>query len=107
MFRLALIVVSGGYSPAAVLWLLTVVASLVAKHGLKGARALGGTGSSSQLWHSGLVAPWHVGSSQTRDQTSVCLFPSPPPLSVSHYGRLLSELSTSFHFLDMLQLAQK
>ena len=34
MFRLALIVVSGGYSPAVVLWLLTAVTSLVAKHGL-------------------------------------------------------------------------
>ena len=42
-----------------------------------GARALGCTGFSScgtqaqQLWHMGLVAPWHVESSWTRDRTCV------------------------------------
>ena len=39
---------------------LTVVASLVVE--LKGTQA-------QELWHMGLVSPWHVASSQTRDQT--------------------------------------
>ena len=40
------------------------VLSLVAEHGLLGAQA-------QWLWHTGLVALRHVGSSQTRNQTSV------------------------------------
>ena len=52
---------SWGYSPAAVCELLTAVASPVA--------AL--SAQAQQLWLRGLVAPWHVVSSQTRDQTGV------------------------------------
>ena len=44
--------------------LLIVVASLVAERGLQGAWA-------QYLWHVGLVALWHVGSSWTRDRTHV------------------------------------
>ena len=44
--------------------LLTVVASLVAEHGVS-VRGL------QWLWHTGLVALWHVGSSQTRARTRV------------------------------------
>ena len=44
--------------------LLIAVASLVAEHGLQ-ARGL------QQLWHTGLVALWHVGSSWTKDRTRV------------------------------------
>ena len=46
--RLSLVAANRGYS-------LVAVASLVVAHGF------------SRLWHKGLVAPWHVGSSQTRD----------------------------------------
>ena len=42
--------------------LLIVVASLVAEHRLQRHRL-------QQLWSTGLVAPWHVESSWTRDQT--------------------------------------
>ena len=50
--------------------------SLVAEHGLQayGLQQLWLVGSSAQaqwLWYTGLVAPWHVRSSQTRDQTHV------------------------------------
>ena len=63
--------------------LLIAVASLVAEHRLQ-ARGLSSCGTwAQQLWHTGsraqaqqlclmsLVAPWHVGSSQTRDRTHV------------------------------------
>lgn len=40
MLRLALIAVSGGSSPVAILGFLISAASLVAKHGLQGAQAL-------------------------------------------------------------------
>ena len=49
--------------------LLTVVASLVAEHGLQ-ARSSCGTWA-QWLWRTGLIAPWHVGSSRTRAQTHV------------------------------------
>ena len=56
--------------------LLIVVASLVAEHGLQ-ARGLqqlwhaGSRAQAQQLWRTGLVAPRHVGSSQTRARTRV------------------------------------
>ena len=40
---------------------------------VRGLQQLWLTGSraqAQQLWHTGLVAPWHVGSSRTRDQTN-------------------------------------
>ena len=43
---------------------LTIAASLVAEHRLQTLRL-------SNLWLTGLVTPWHVGSSQTRAQTHV------------------------------------
>ena len=43
---------------------LTIAASLVAEHRLQTRRL-------SKLWLTGLVAPWHVGSSQTRARTHV------------------------------------
>ena len=48
----------------AVRGLLTAVASPVAEHGLQ-ARGL------QELWHRGLVAPRHVGSSRPRARTRV------------------------------------
>ena len=61
---LSLVTVIGGYSLIVVHGLLIAVASLVAGHIFQGSQAW-------QLWHMGLVALWHVGSSQTRDQTHV------------------------------------
>ena len=60
----------------AVRGLLIAVASLVAEHGLqaRGLQQLWLTGcraQSQQLWLTGLVAPRHVGSSQTRARTRV------------------------------------
>ena len=57
------IVASEGYSLAAVHGLLTAVASLVAEHRSRA--------QAQQLWHTGLAAPWRVGSSWTRDRTCV------------------------------------
>ena len=60
----------------AVCRLLIAVASLAAEHGLQ-ARGLqqlwlvGSRKQAQQLWPTGLVAPWHMGSSQTRDRTHV------------------------------------
>ena len=64
MCGLSLVIVSRGCSLAAVRGLLIVVASLVAEHRLEvhGLQCLG---------RMGLVAPWHVGSSQTRNGTYV------------------------------------
>ena len=49
---------------AAARGLLTVVASLAAEDRLQACRP-------QQLWLMGPAAPWHVGSSQTRDRTRV------------------------------------
>ena len=75
-----LVVVSGRYSLVAVHGLLTVVASLVEEYGLYGmwasavaARGLRSCGTwalgctDSVVAGTGLVAPWHVGSSWIRD----------------------------------------
>ena len=56
MSGLSLVAVSGGY-------FLFVMAFLVAEHGLQGVQA--------QEWRTGLVAPGHVESSQSRDRTCV------------------------------------
>ena len=55
-------------------WLLIAVASLVADHRLQASRLQqlrlsGSRARTQQLWHTGLVAPWHVGS--FRAQTCV------------------------------------
>ena len=60
----------------AVCGLLTAVASLVAEHGLQVCRLqqlwlVGSRAQAQQLWRTGLVAPWNVGSSWTRDRTLV------------------------------------
>ena len=60
----------------AVRGLLIAVASLVAEHGLQAHRLqqlwlVGCRGQAQQLWHTGLVAPQHVGSSRTRARTHV------------------------------------
>ena len=59
----SLIVTSKGYSPFLVHGLLFEVASLVVEHSSRA--------QVQQLWCVGLVALWHVESSQTRDQTCV------------------------------------
>ena len=63
----SLAVVNGGNSLVAVHGFLIAVASRVENHGLLGTWAqclqLPGSGAQSQqLWHTGLVASWHVGS---------------------------------------------
>ena len=55
---LSLVAASGGYSLVAVHGLLIAMVSLVAVLG-------------QSLWHMGLVAPQHVGSSPIRDRTHV------------------------------------
>ena len=55
---------------------LTAAASLVVKQGsgvswLQWLQLLGSRAQAQQLWCVGLVAPWHAGSSQTRDQMHV------------------------------------
>ena len=76
------VVVNKGYSLGAVHRLLPAVASLIAEHGLSGARAsvveaLGLNSCSSWALehrlrrHMGLVVPQHVGFSQIKDQTCV------------------------------------
>ena len=60
----------------AVCRLLIAVASLVSEHrlqacGLQQLWLAGCRAQAQQLWHMGLVVPWHVGSSRTRAQTCV------------------------------------
>ena len=75
----SLVVESGGYSLAVVGRLLIVVAALVAEHGLGhvGLRSCstwaqyllppGSRAQAQQLWHTGFIAPQHVGSSRIRN----------------------------------------
>ena len=80
---LSLVAVSGGYSLLrcvgfSLQWLL-LLQSMGSRHtGFSscGTRAqqlwlAGSRAQAQQLWHIGLVAPWHVGSSWTRDRTCV------------------------------------
>ena len=60
---LSLILAGGGYSVVVVHGVLTVVLLLI--------QSIGSTVLAQQLWLVGSVAPWHVGSSWTRDQTHV------------------------------------
>ena len=55
---LSLVVASGGYS-------------LVGVHGLLIAVSIGPEVGAQSLWHMGLIAPWHVKSSWTSNQTRV------------------------------------
>ena len=73
-------VASRGYSPVAVHEFLIAVASLVVRHGLVVGMScstcaqqlwLVGSRARAQSWHTDIVAPWHVGSSWTKDQTCV------------------------------------
>ena len=73
---LSLVAASRGYSFVAVRGLLIAVASLVAEHGLQvhGLQQLWHAASraqAQQMWHTGLVAPRHVGSSWIRAQTRI------------------------------------
>ena len=63
---LSLVAASGGYSLLVVRGLLFVVASLL--------WSMGSRAQAQELWHTGLVILWHVGSSHTRDQTHVPCF---------------------------------
>ena len=72
-----------GLSPAVVSGLLTVVAPLVAEHGLQ-AHGL------QQLQHTGSAASWHVESSRTRDGTRVsCIGRWTQPLNHQEVPSLL------------------
>ena len=67
---------SGDYPMVVVCRLLIVAASLVEEHELSGAWAsviavLGSAVQAQQLWCTGLIAPWYVGSSPTRDGTHI------------------------------------
>ena len=73
-----------GLSPAVVNGLLTVVAALVAEHGLQ-AHGL------QRLQHTGSAASWRVESSRTRDQTRVsCIGRWTQPLN--HQGSPLTAI---------------
>ena len=79
--------------------LLIALTSFVAEHRLQGtgfsscnlqAQQLQLPGSSAQaqqLWHTGLVAPRHVGSSQTRDLTCLSCIGRQILYHLSHQGR--------------------
>ena len=81
---------------------LIVVASPVAEHGLQAQASVvvarGSRAQTQQLWRTGLGAPWHVGSSQTRARTASPtlaggLLTTVPPgkphcMSQSHAGHL-------------------
>ena len=67
---------SGGYALVAVLGLLPAAASLVAEHGLSAWASLVGL--------TGFTAQWHVGSSQTRDQT--CTVPCISRWLLNHWA---------------------
>ena len=72
----SLVVESGGFSLVVVCELLIVVASLIVEHGPYGMWAQqswfpGSRAQAQWLWHTGLVAPQHVGSSLTRNRTYV------------------------------------
>ena len=56
---------------AVVRGLLIVMASLVMEHGLQAPGLSSCSTRAQQLWRTGLVAPWHVGSYQARAQTHV------------------------------------
>ena len=73
----SLAVSRGYYSPVALHGLLTAAASFVVEQRLSGAWASVVAARGAQwlqaqwMWHTGPVAPWHVGSSHIRDQTCV------------------------------------
>ena len=77
---LTLVAARWGYSLVSVLGLL--IASLPVARGfrcwLPGAKA-----KAQQLWHPGMAAPWHMGSSQIRDQTHLLNLQA-DSLSLSH-----------------------
>ena len=52
-------------------WLLLLQSTGSMAHGLQQLQLLGPRAWLQYLWHLGLVVPWHVGSSQIRDQTCV------------------------------------
>ena len=64
----SLVVISWGYS---LLWLLSLWSMRFRAWGLQYLRFLGSGGQAQQLWHTGLAAVRHVGSSWIRDQTGV------------------------------------
>ena len=71
-----LVAVSGGYSSAGwagclLQWLLLLLATRCRVHGLQQLQLPGSRAQAQYFWHTGLVAPRPVGSSQIRDQTHV------------------------------------
>ena len=64
---LSLVVASGGYSLVAVHGLLIMVAFLAQALVHMGLSSCGSQAQTQQLWHTGLVAPRRVRSSQIRD----------------------------------------
>ena len=80
---LSLVAASGGYSwlqcAGFSLWWLLLLRSMGSRCvGFSSCSTLaqqlwlaGSRAQAQQLWHTGLVAPWHVGSSWTRDRTHV------------------------------------
>ena len=79
--------------------LLIALTSCVAEHRLQGTGfsscslqaqqlwLLGSRAQAQQLWHTGLVAPRHVGSSQTRDLTCLSCIGRQILYHLSHQGR--------------------
>ena len=78
MHRLSLVAASGGYSLLrcvgfSLWWLLLLRSTGSRRPGFSscGARASVVAARGLSLWHTGLVAPWHVGPSRTTDWTRV------------------------------------
>ena len=68
---LSLVAMSGGYSSLwctgfSLWWLLLVVEHRLQARRLQQLWLTGSRAQAQWLWHTGLVAPWHVGSSRTR-----------------------------------------
>ena len=75
-FSSYLVAATRGYSSLqctgfSLLWLLLLQSTASRVHGHQQLWPVGSGAQAQQLWFTGLVAPWHVGSSQIRDQTHV------------------------------------
>ena len=75
--RFSVLIASGGYSALQCMSVslrlggISVAGHRLQGHGLQQLQLLGSRVQAKQLWHTGLVAQRHLGSSQTRDQTHV------------------------------------
>ena len=81
----SVVVASRGYSLDVVRRLLTVASHCGARASV--VAAMGSRAQAQKLWCTGLVGPWHVGSSQIRDRTCVsCIGKEPPGKPTSSWA---------------------